>query len=211
MLEDNYEIYENGNINVVRTEDKTNTYTYYKNDGTNIDLGTYNKNDKGYVDLCNGGNTGSGIGWAKTNSNAKNYLNGDVAAAFLGGAFKFSSENNNINVEVTQFTTSTGAHSGKDSYKGGAIDVKYVDLSGAAIPSTTSASFDKEKNQLLVNTFISFGFKNAPGGYNILTENSNKQPALENTKYVDVSPYEHKSHFHLQKYDYYHVKTIIYP
>jgi hypothetical protein len=206
MAVDNYEIYQNGNIEVKRTEDKSNTYSYHKKDGIVVDLGTFKKNGDGYVNLTADKNTGSGLGWKKTDSNEKNFLNGDVAAAFLGGAYKSSSENS-LTAEVTQFTTSKGAHSGKDSYKGGAIDIKYESTSGNGTESSTSITFDKDKSQKLVDNFISFGFKNAPGGFNVLTENANKEPALTNTKYVNVSPDDHKSHFHLQKFDYSLIKV----
>jgi hypothetical protein len=43
MMTDNYDVYENGNTQVQRTEDKTNTYTYHREDGTTEDLGTYEK------------------------------------------------------------------------------------------------------------------------------------------------------------------------
>jgi len=45
MLEDNHEIYDDGRIEVTRTKDKTNTYTYHEADGKTRDLGTYNKRD----------------------------------------------------------------------------------------------------------------------------------------------------------------------
>lgn len=45
MRVDDYEIYDDGRVEVIRTKDKTNTYTYHDADGATRDLGTYNKRD----------------------------------------------------------------------------------------------------------------------------------------------------------------------
>ena len=53
MSVDNYDIYSDGNIVKYKTDDNSNTYTYIKKDGTKHVVGTYDKNDKGLVQLGN--------------------------------------------------------------------------------------------------------------------------------------------------------------
>ncbi len=201
MLEDNYDIGEDGSIRVERTEDKTNTYTYHRKDGSTEDLGTYEKNENNLVQL-----PASGTSFVNNSEDAKSYVNGDMAAGILGASMKFYDETG-IKVQINQLTTSEGGHSGHDlKIPGTNADVRYVNKDGNVNASlwVTSDKFDKSKSQDLANTFKSFGFDKVNS---ILTENGKGNgPALSGTYFVDgKGKFHHKHHMHLQQFNFKHI------
>lgn len=210
MLDDNYDIYApdangNTNITVERTNDATNTYTYYNSDGSKADLGTYAKtNDMVKLDENNDYYT-----LAKYEQGL-NFINGDVAAGLLGASYSYTKETG-LKVEITQLNNEQGGHS-SHSGTGTNADVRYANLNGNANqPVLTSGNnFDSKNSQILANKFAQFGF-NSPKG-SILTENSKGNgPALKNTIFVDgskkIPPFHHKNHMHLQKFNYNIIKN----
>lgn len=97
MLEDNYEIYDDGRIEVTRTKDKTNTYTYHEADGTTRDLGTYNKKDikdskVNTVELIDLSSVDPSLLLITDNAkkDQSTYLQEDFEAAVLGAAGHFT-------------------------------------------------------------------------------------------------------------------------
>jgi len=201
MLEDNYDIEEDGSIRVERTEDKTNTYSYHRKDGTTEDLGTYKKNENNLVQL-----PASGTSFVNNSGEAKSYLNGDMAAGILGASMKFYDETG-IKIQITQLTTSEGRHSGHGlKIPGTNADVRYVNKDGNVNASlwVTSDKFDKSKSQDLANTFKNFGFDKVNS---ILTENAKGNgPALSGTYFVDgKGKFHHKHHMHLQQFNFKHI------
>ena len=79
MLEDDYTIYANGNIEVKRNDCTTNTYTYVDGDNKKTDLGTYEVNSQGMVNLAPGGKGSGGSGWVMRLENDATYLEADVS------------------------------------------------------------------------------------------------------------------------------------
>ena len=197
--DDNYHIYSDGRIEVERTSGNSDTYIYHNASGTITDLGTYERNNNGLIQLPT-----QGVGYVKALRNENNFLEPATAAGFLGGA-KAYNDNTGNTVKVNQFTSESGDHSGKVLTRPGSnIDVQYVS-SDQNVARTNQTNFDNTGSQNLIDTFIDFGFNSISKGVNtsILTENkAGNGPALENTKFVDgKGQFEHKSHFHLQNYN----------
>jgi len=199
---DDYEIFTNKKgetqINVIRTDDPTNSYTYVNADGKKANLGTYDK-------------TGNMVKLDQSTSfyeqtkygQGYNYMDGDVAAGFLAGMYSYNQETGN-KVEITQLNNASGGHSGREAGSGTSADVKYANLNGfkqGETVWTSGANFDKANSQKLVDAFHKFGF-NSPRG-SILTENAQGNgPALSNSIFVDgKGKFHHKHHIHLQRFN----------
>ncbi len=197
MWIDNYDIYENGTIKVERTSDKTNTYTYHKVDGSEVDLGIYDvtkSNGRDLVELPNNGKS-----YNKVLSNNANYLPEDGAAAFLGATYNYY-EKTAYKAKVNQFMTIDRKHSPDHDPKQHdktLIDVQYVAKDG--IPYSTQAdtrqsTADVDKSNTLAQTFRNFGFNNE-GKYNVFSQNAKGDgPFLKNS----ASCYPHQNHIHFQ-------------
>jgi RHS repeat-associated protein len=199
--EDEYEIFTNKDgkvqINVVRNDDKTNSYTYRNADGSEFDLGTYDKTG-GLVKLDKSKSFYEQVNYEQGN----NYMNGDVAAGFLAGMYEYNVETGN-KVEITQLNNAEGGHSSHTG-SGTNADVKYANLNGYKPKEsvwTSGSNFDKANSQKLVDAFTKFGF-NSPKG-SILTENGQGNgPALGNSIFVNGNgKFHHKHHIHLQKFN----------
>ena len=199
---DDYEISivnNNAQINVVRTNDKTNSYNYINSDGTSTDLGTYEKTNN-LIKLPEKTDFFEQVKY----SQGKNYIDGDVAAGFLAAMYSYYNETGN-KVEITQLNNSKGGHSSHTG-KGTNADVKYANLNGFKPNEavwTNGNNFDKQNSQKLVDYFMKFGFNRPNGKFSILTENAKGNgPALKNTDFVDgKGKYHHKHHIHLQQFN----------
>ena len=123
MLEDNYDIYENGSIYVQRNNDKTNTYAYHQNDGSTVNLGTLDKAKNGMVTL----NSKTDFYEYALSGQGINSLSGDAAAGFLGATYSFFKESG-YTTKVNQFMTSNWEHSGKKASVS-CIDIQYAGVS----------------------------------------------------------------------------------
>ena len=149
--DDNYTIYETGQIYKEETFDNTNTYTYVRNDMTSVDLGTYNVcyNDYG-EDVISIGEKSQGnnmmFSWIGINS-GNLFFEEDAFAGFLGGVQFFYdnyADSETQPVRVNQMMSSNRIH----SHKGGrhsAIDIAYYNSKG--VPG---AHVDRPKDDISV-------------------------------------------------------------
>lgn len=217
MRVDNYEIYDDGRVEVTRTKDKTNTYTYHDADGATRDLVTYNKRDikdsKGNtVELVDLSTVDPSLLLITDNAKAQGftYLQEDFVAAVLGAAGHFTADDLNgmarnygdYGLQTTQLTDKNGKHSGHGGKLGEYADIRY----GSSYPSMSQAIGVGDKNyseyfsNQIVKSLNSLGFNNP---YSILTENSSGNgPALPRTNFVapkNGQNFHHKHHMHIQK------------
>jgi RHS repeat-associated protein len=193
MEVDNYDIYQDGSIKVERTSDKTNTYTYHKEDGTAVDLGTYEvtNNAKGQdmVKMDSKGTT-----YEQVSGKEKNYLPEDAAAGFLGATQNYMDETG-YKTKVNQFMTSNMVHSGKEKTKA-CIDIQYIATDGTAWktqPETTNGNVDASKSLEYGKKFITYGWGDDTK-WSIITESKDNKSLFSD--YATVSG--HQNHIHIQ-------------
>ena len=203
---DDYLIKANGDIDVKRTDDKTDNFKYEDAKGKVTDLGTFNKNDNGYVNIDKGGKSYSITNTKKT----KRYMQPEAFAAFLGASMNYYNEYS-LKIQVNQFSTTDGGHSSHGG-NGQYIDYRYSNTNGDKNEPVWSQNdnFDKSKSQYMVNQLVLFGYNSTPsnlrgGKYSILTQQGfTTKPALDKTEYYTG----HHHHVHLQNYDMSHVSVV---
>ncbi len=145
MYVDNYDIYSNGNIVKYETNDKSNTYAYIKEDGTKHVVGTYNKNDKGLVQLGNiddSGGSGANISVKSENSD-RMYASGDAVASLIGASASSGQEISVISISKSDGSSPSPSVSHKD---GKNMDTRYAGKNGsrdAINYKDNKANFDK--------------------------------------------------------------------
>ena len=140
----------------------------------------------------------------------KRYMNPEAFAAFLGASMNYNKKYG-LKIQVNQFSTSTGGHSGHGG-NGHYIDYRYSNTKGDVNEPvwTQWDSFDKAKSQFMVDQLIKFGYNSTPSNlrgdrYSILTQKgTTSDPALVNTSYYTG----HHHHVHIQNYDVSHVKVV---
>ena len=82
---DDYHIYEDGRVEVLRTGSHKNNYYFHTNKGDEYLVGTFEVKNYNGVDLVNLGVENTY--YNKVTTNSKNYLLEDAAAGFLGAVF----------------------------------------------------------------------------------------------------------------------------
>lgn len=194
-MDDNYDIFENGNIKVGRTKDKTNTYTYHRNDGSTVDLGTYDVVNNAGKDMVKIPSLGTSF--SKALSNKEDYLPEDAVADFLGATYNFYSDND-YKSKINQFMSKDYKHSGSIVSKP-CIDIEYVGTEGTSWetqPVTTSNNVDVNKSLKLAKEFIKYGWGDKTK-WSILTEDALGKSLFSD--YTTVSG--HQNHMHIQGFD----------
>jgi RHS repeat-associated protein len=196
-LDDNYDIYENGDVKVERTNDKTNTYTYHKADGSTEDLGTYpvsqTTDGKDMVNLNDNFSF-----YQKMLINEKNYLPEDAAAGFLGASFKYYSQTGYA-TKVNQFMTSNYMHSGKIKTKA-CMDLQYISTKGTAWsinPRTNQNNVDAKESLNYGLMFLQFGWGDNTK-WSMITEAADGKSSLF-SNYARVQG--HMDHIHFQGFN----------
>jgi RHS repeat-associated protein len=197
---DNYLIFENGQIFKEETYDNTNKYTYIRDDGTEVDLGTYSvsQNDK-CEDMVAIGNTSSGknnhFSWLNINS-GNLYFEEDAFAGLLGGIQNFYDDNTSSNIQPVRFNqlmSSNRTHSGT-SNRHSAIDIAYYNSDGnpGAHADRPADHTSIPYNISLLNSLKNFGL----GFNNVFTSTDPKgsSPFLGGTTALP----NHHHHMHLQ-------------
>ncbi len=201
--DDNYIIYETGQIYKEETSDNTNTYTYIRNDLSEVDLGTYDVCSNNYgEDVISIGEENSGrnsmFSWMGITS-GNLFFEEDAFAALLGGIqfFYDNFASSEIKpVRINQMMSPNRVHSSKGN-RHSAIDIAYYSASG--IPG---AHVDRPKdntsvtiNLYLANSLKKFGL----GSDNIFTSVDAKGSSafLEHTN----SYPGHNTHMHFQGFN----------
>ena len=160
MPPDNYRIHENGNIEVERTDDLTNTYTYVKDDGSEVNLGKYNVSKSTRDEDFVMAEKGEGISFYNFTSSQRSYLQEDYFAAFLGATYSYFNKTG-YKAKVNQFMGLDYNHSGKFVYNKPCLDIQYVELQGTSYWTnayTTNGNVDNEKSWELAKSFLKYGF-----------------------------------------------------
>ena len=197
---DNYYIFENGYIFKEETNDNTNTYTYIRNDGTEVDLGTYdvtqNENSEDMVLIGNGPSGKNNLfSWAGINS-GNLYFEEDAFAGLLGGIQSFYDENNASIIQPVRFNqlmSKNRVHSFKTN-RHSTIDIALYSDSGkpgahADIPADNASI---KYNSSLLSFLKKFGL----GSDNVFTsvDANGSAPFLAGTTRCEG----HQHHMHLQ-------------
>ncbi|MBG0780798.1 MAG: RHS repeat-associated core domain-containing protein [Bacteroidales bacterium] len=130
MYVDNYEIYSNGNIVKYETDDKSNTYTYVDEDGARHEVGTYDKNDKGLIQLGNiDDSDGSGAKISvKPGNSDRMYASGDAVASLIGASADSGEEIYVISISNSDGSSPSPSVSHKD---GKNLDTRYAGKNGS--------------------------------------------------------------------------------
>jgi RHS repeat-associated protein len=195
---DDYEIYDDGQIMVHKTDDLTDNFTYVDANNQRTDLGTYQKQENGLIKVEDNSNY-----FINNSRTSRSYIDPKVMAGILGAAKEYNDETG-LTMQINQLNDKNGGHSGHDG-NGQFADIRYANNKGDVNESvwTSGTNYDAANSQILANKFTKFGF-NAPNGLSILTENSEGNgPALLNTRFVDGNgKFHHKHHMHLQRFDY---------
>ncbi|MFA8301436.1 MAG: hypothetical protein ACEPOV_14815 [Hyphomicrobiales bacterium] len=162
MSVDNYDVYSNGKMAVERTDDLTDSFTYYDKDGNIHDLGVFNKNENGYIQLpknysYNKGKLSIGFQTKGGASRSEMYIN----PAVLGSIFGALGENNTSDLFITRASNSDGSSPGSSSSHigGNALDIRYLrgdGLNGRV--QFPSSSISIERNGSLIKSLRKFGF-----------------------------------------------------
>ncbi|MBS1978678.1 MAG: RHS repeat-associated core domain-containing protein, partial [Bacteroidetes bacterium] len=194
MLEDDYTIYANGNIEVTRNDRTTNTYTYVDGDNKKTDLGTYEVSSQGMVNLAPGGRGSGGSGWVMRLENEATFLGEDDAAGFLGAAHMFFKETGR-SLGINQMATLDGEHSGKNVP--GAIDITYQNTEGTTEKTWSNFSnVDRDASQDAANKMCYYNFRTI---YTL----KEGEAFLDGTTPLS----QHDTHFHVGNFDKSKIKT----
>ena len=201
MLDDNITALQNGTIEVQTTNDKFDRFYVENNDGSRSQVATLDKYkaSDGKTDLVTFPEKGQGF-----NRYSNKDLGGDhsvqplVAAALFGAIAQTTELLPNVTVQLGDMSTTTGGkpgneHNGgeKSHINGRNVDVRYISNNNELRPLTINSNqFDKDANQIMVNNFFKFGFKN------ILSQRNSAGFLLNNT-----SNKGHYNHLHLQGFN----------
>ncbi len=137
MAMDNYDIYEDGKIKVERTDDKSDTFTYHDKNGNSHSLGTFEKNESGYIKLQSEYSHESGdlkLGYTvKSGNEDKSYVSGEALASLFGAL----ADNNTSDLTIISASNSDGTSPApsKSHVQGTGLDLRYLrdDKSGNAV------------------------------------------------------------------------------
>ncbi|MDH5398073.1 MAG: RHS repeat-associated core domain-containing protein [Cyclobacteriaceae bacterium] len=127
-----YEIQENGTIRREKTMDASHTFIYIDKDGERHTVGTYDKNDKGLVNLTNIDNRdGSGAQItvkARSRANGETYISGEALAALIGASASSGEE-----IYVNRASNADGSSPGdSETHKNGNnLDIKFAGYNGS--------------------------------------------------------------------------------
>ncbi len=137
MAMDNYDIYEDGKIKVERTDEKSDTFTYHDKNGNSHSLGTFEKNESGYIKLQSEYYHESGdlkLGYTvKSGNEDKSYVSGEALASLFGAL----ADNNTSDLTIISASNSDGTSPApsKSHVQGTGLDLRYLrdDKSGNAV------------------------------------------------------------------------------
>ena len=194
MLDDYY-IRQDGNIDVIRTDDETDTFYYVNNENQTTNLGTFEKNENGLIQLPSSHSVdGNGVSFAfsvKAGQGDKSFIAPEAFAAVLG-AF---SETGYNDFTITQFSNSDGSSPAPSisHINGSNGDFRYLRKDGSGNPVTVfDSQFDTRRNANFTNALSKYGYSDLKS-YHIPTPNKNAV-ALPNTSQLKG----HHNHLHLQ-------------
>ena len=220
---DNYTIYEDSKtVTKQTTNDPTNTYTYVKSDGTEVDLGTYDKvtNENG-EDMVQAANSSDGSNsmykWHDISS-GNWYFPEDGFALFLGALQNFYDNNEWVSTaQINQFMSLNGSfHSGFGGWKP-SFDIAFYFDDGSTGAWTANQNISYYLNNSLFSSMIGFGLGvNSNNEY----EGSIGMPGYHIYSYVNAtgeayiagteSCGDHDDHFHVENYNKSRIR-LIYP
>ncbi len=205
---DNFLIHEDGSILRQKTDDKTDTFTYVKNDGTKHEIGTYEKNKKGLIQTPNidykDGDTSVKIS-TKAKNKSRSYISGTALASMIGASADSGQEISVVSVSNADGSSpkpSTSPINGKNA------DIRFAGKDGARSPINFKGSekqFNKidQKASASMNAGLKkFGYKSIKASK--LTVQVGTASKTQTTKTLSVSGTthldDHFDHEHLQGY-----------
>lgn len=206
-LLDDYFIRADGTIDVIRTEDETDTFYYVDNERQITEIGTFEKNENGLINLPGSYSINeNGVSFAfsvKAGERNKSFINPEAFAAVIG-AF---AETGYTDFTITQFSNSDGSSpSPSISHVNGVNgDFRYLrsDRSGNAV-TVFDNQFDVTRNANFTNALAKFGYTDLKS-YHIPTPLRNAV-TLPNTSHLRG----HHNHLHLQGFRP-KINTTLYP
>jgi len=195
MSIDNYDIYEDGNIHVERTDVETDTYTYHDKDGNSHNLGTFQKNENGLIQLplnysYNSENLEIGFKTKEANID-DSYIKPEAFASLFGAL----ANNNTTDLMIIHVSTAEGSspEPSVSHINGIALDIRHLREDGKTDPSNVWQSVvDLKRNGELAGSLKKFGFtKVLSEHYSIFGLIKHKIP---NTIHYSKSPHYHHMH-----------------
>ncbi len=161
MTPDNYNIYEDGRIKVERTNDKSDTFTYNDKNGNSHSLGTFKKNEDGYIKLQSEYSYESGdikFGYSvKPGNEDKSYVSGESMAGLFGALV----DNNTSDLTIISASNSDGTSPApsKSHVQGTGLDLRYLrkDKSGNAV-NIWSPDIDFNRQNQFNKSLNNFGW-----------------------------------------------------
>ena len=128
---DEYEINSDGSIVRYENDDNSNSYVYIDGDGNQHTIGTYTKNDNGYIQLSDINYDNNGVAvqvTAKPGNESEMYVSGNAMASLIGASADSGEE-----IYVTRVSNSDGSSPGSSqSHIGGNnFDSRYAQNNGS--------------------------------------------------------------------------------
>jgi hypothetical protein len=159
--DDTNRINSDGSQTVVNDGLNSHTYTYETEDGSILNLGTFESNENGLIKLndYSFNHEDIDIGF-KVKTPSKSYVDPNVLGTLLGALIQ-----NNINdLTITGASTSTGTSPwpSKSHVKGLALDLRYlrIDKSGSRV-LLGDRQFDMNRQESFVKSMFDYGFTKA--------------------------------------------------
>ena len=216
---DDYNIYSDGRIEVLRTDDETDSFTYNDSEGNEYDLGTQSKNENGLIGLedfsFKSADGSLSIGFSVKNT-GKAYVKGEALAALYGAL----ADNNTSDLSIMQFSTSDGnSPDPSGSHKDGEVgDLRYLrsDKSGGRV-NVWDVDLDWDRQSSFNSSLKKFGWTSllseefSPGadinghpvssGHPMKLPNTTHYAKFFNSKGEALkNPIRHYHHLHVQRF-----------
>ena len=217
---DDYNIHSDGTIEVTRTEDSSDSFTYTDSDGNKHDLGTFAKNTNGLIQPedynFQSADGNLAIGFFVKNVD-ETYVNGEALAGLLGAL----ADNNTTDLSIIQFSDKDGnSPSPSGSHIGGEVgDLRYLrtDKSGERV-NVFDVALDWDRQSSFNGSLKKFGWSSllserfSPGadmngypvssGSPLLLPHTSHYTKFENSKGEPLkTPVRYYHHLHTQRFN----------
>uniref|UniRef100_UPI003D655F49 RHS repeat domain-containing protein n=1 Tax=Tenacibaculum halocynthiae TaxID=1254437 RepID=UPI003D655F49 len=221
-LLDDYHTFSDGRILRLKTNDTTDSFTYHDSNGGTHNIGTFEKNSKGLINLSNinynssDGNTSVKVtGKAASKKKGSLYISGVALSSVIGASAESGEE-----VYITRASNADGSSPGdsKTHVNGKNIDLRFVGKNGSRSPLnyknslTNFNKIDATGSKKLNRGLRRFGYKSIKAStLNITTTQTTITPRLDKRQSTVLSSRNysipgtshlknHYDHQHLQGY-----------
>jgi RHS repeat-associated protein len=173
---DNYYLFEDGSMQVVETDDQSNTYFYVDNETGQHELGTFDKNENGLIGLDEFSYSSDGVqaGFEVSEGNlSESFMSGDALGALLGAL----ADSGVTDLVINRVSNSDGTTPGdsKTHKNGNNFDSRFLRNDGSNDPLDLRTGFDKvdlNRTNSFNSSLKKFGFTNPRATKNIEIQNA---------------------------------------